>query len=111
MSSSLEEKVNGRLLANVHGRGTRGHSATWLLSVPVRQTFGFAGRAGILIDLSNTLKPKTFGLKTFGQNISDKKLSDCFLIVSDKTTFGQAKFSDKRHLDRITKEVNETKRR
>ena len=53
MSSSLEEKVNGRLLANVHGRWTRGHSAMWLLSVPVRQTFRFAGRAGILIDLSN----------------------------------------------------------
>ena len=53
MSSSLEEKVNGRLLANVHGRWTRGHSAPWLLSVPVRQTFRFAGRAGIPIDLSN----------------------------------------------------------
>ena len=53
MSSSLEEKVNGRLLANVNGRWTRGYSAMWLLSVPVRQTFRFAGRAGILIDLSN----------------------------------------------------------
>ena len=65
----------------------------------------------LILLLTDTLKPKTFGLKTFGQNISDKKLSDCFLIVSDKTTFGQAKFSDKRNLDRITKEVNETKRR
>ena len=54
-----------------------------------------------------TLKPKTFGFKTFGRNTSGKILSDCLSTISDKTTFGHVNFQTKVKLATIIKNKEE----